>query len=89
MNPRDERLSGLIDEIVHHPAAPDVWQTPDWSSPPPPAISMVMEKDGARYALFTMLAHFGAAQQVTLEELSVELFYPADVETRNLLNALV
>jgi hypothetical protein len=35
-----------------------------------------------------MLAHFGAAQWVTLEELSVETFYPADEATRAKLVAL-
>jgi len=29
-----------------------------------------------------MLAHFGAPQQVSLEEMSVELFYPADEATK-------
>jgi hypothetical protein len=47
-----------------------------------------MEKDGERFALFTMLAHFGAAQHVTIEELSVETFYPADEPTKSLLTAL-
>jgi len=88
VNPRDQRLCALIDEIVSDPAAPGSWRNPDWSRPPPPAITMVMEKDGERFALFTMLAHFGAAQQVTLEEMSVELFYPADAGTRERLQAL-
>ena len=88
VNPRDQRLPRLIEQIVSHPDAPDTWQEPDWASPPAPAINLVMEKNGARYTLFTMLAHFGSAQHVTLEELSVELFYPADEETRLRLLAL-
>ena len=55
---------------------------------PDPALAMEMEKDGVRYRLFTMLAHFGAAQSVTLEELSVETFFPADEATRRHLQAL-
>ncbi len=35
-----------------------------------------------------MLARFGAARHVTLEELSVETFYPADDATRRQLEAL-
>jgi transcriptional regulator with XRE-family HTH domain len=87
INPRDRRLPVLIDEILAHPDAPAVWREPDWSSRPAPAISMVMQKDGEQFALFTLLAHFGSAQQVTLEELSVELFYPADDATRERLQA--
>jgi len=88
VNPRNNRLPLLIEEIITHPQAPGSWREPDWSTPPAPAINMRMEKDGEQYALFTMLAHFGAAQQVTLEELSVELFYPADARTRENLHAL-
>ena len=82
VNPNDLLLPVLIDEIQSHPDAPRQWRTPDWSTPPAPAINMVLEKDGTRYALFTMLAHFGAPQHVTIEELTVESFYPADEATR-------
>ncbi|MCZ6618170.1 MAG: helix-turn-helix transcriptional regulator [Gammaproteobacteria bacterium] len=82
VNPNDVLLPVLIEEIQSHPEAPSQWQTPDWSTPPAPAVNMVLEKDGRRYALFTMLAHFGAPQHVTIEELSVESFYPADEATR-------
>ena len=49
---------------------------------------MVMSNNGRQYRLFTMLAHFGAPTDVTLEELSVELFYPADDATRHQLQQL-
>jgi transcriptional regulator with XRE-family HTH domain len=88
INPRDRYLPVLIEEISHHPEAPEEWRQPDWTSVPDPALTMVMEKDGERYALFTMMAHFGAAQSVTLEELSVETFFPADATTRAHLEAL-
>jgi hypothetical protein len=87
-NPRDERLPLLIDEISRHPDAPEHWRFPDWTTAPAPALVMVMRRGEARYALFTMLAHFGSAQSVTLEELSVETFYPADDGTRRLLESL-
>lgn len=83
LNPRDPLLPGLIAEISNHPAAPEDWRQPDWNSRPDPALTMIMAKDGAQYSLFTMLAHFGAAQSVTLEELSLEIFFPADETTRN------
>ena len=43
---------------------------------------------GEELKLFTMLAHFGAPGDVTLEELSVEMFYPSDDATRRYLEAL-
>ena len=85
VNPADRLLPVLIDEIQSHPEAPEHWRTPDWSTPPAPAVNMVMEKEGDRYTFFTMLAHFGAPQHVTIEELSVETLYPADEVTKRLL----
>jgi len=85
MNPRDRLLPELIREISEHPAAPDAWRQPIRSSTPDPALVMEMEKDGNRYRLFTMLAHFGAPQHVTFQELSVEIFFPADEATRDAL----
>ena len=88
VNPRDLLLPQLIAEISQHPDAPPEWQRPDWTASPAPALAMTMEKDGETFSLFTMLAHFGSAQHVTLEEMSVETFYPADEGTRARLEAL-
>ncbi|MAT84206.1 MAG: transcriptional regulator [Gammaproteobacteria bacterium] len=81
-NPNDESLPALIDEILDTPGAPGAWRAPDWTTPPAPTVNMVLESRGRRYSLFTMLAHFGAPRDVTIEELSVETFYPADAATR-------
>ena len=81
-NPRDQHLPVLIEEIINHDEAPANWRVPDWTSAPAPALTMTLRRGDDQYTLFTMLAHFGAAQNVTLEELSVEVFYPADETTR-------
>ncbi len=86
-NPKDPHLPVLIEEITSHAQAPADWRKV-WSSHTAPAVEMVLSKDGVQYRLFTMLAHFGAATDVTLEELSVEMFYPADDNTRELLHQL-
>ncbi len=88
VNPRDPFLPELIREIVDHPDAPPEWRQPDWTSTPDPALAMTMEKDGRTWRFFTMLAHFGSAQHVTLEELSVETFFPADEATAEHLRSL-
>ncbi len=88
VNPNDPLMPVLIQEILEHPDAEEHWRQPTWTAPPAPVVSMLMEKDGEQFALFTMLAHFGAAQHVTIEELSVETFYPADATTKRLLTEL-
>ena len=86
-NPRHDKLPVLIDEILNHADAPQDWRTV-WSANTDPAVPMVLRKENDTYRLFTMLAHFGAAQDITLEETSVELFYPADEFTRRRLEQL-
>lgn len=44
-------------------------------------IPCILEFAGTRLSLFTTLATFGSPRDVTLAELTVELFYPADAAT--------
>ena len=87
-NPRHEGLAAIIEEILTHPLAPADWREL-WRGQPEPAVQMVLATPaGDELKLFTMLAHFGSPGDVTLEELSVEMFYPADDATRRYLEAL-
>lgn len=88
VNPRDHLLPVIIREISGHPDAPSAWRQPDWTSAPDPAQIMIMRNGAGTWRLFTMLAHFGSATNVTLEEMSVETFYPADEATRKHLQSL-
>jgi transcriptional regulator with XRE-family HTH domain len=51
-------------------------------------IPCVLELGGVRLSLFTTLATFGSPRDVTLAELTVELFYPADAVTEAALRAM-
>ncbi|MEO0422815.1 MAG: helix-turn-helix transcriptional regulator [Pseudomonadota bacterium] len=81
VNPRDRALGALVEMILHHPDAPERWHTPDWDGEPAPAITLRLEDGGERFELLTMHAHFAGSQQVSLEELTVELFFPANAHT--------
>ena len=48
---------------------------------PPLLVPFRVAVGGAELSLFTTLTTFGTPQDVTLDELSVELFFPADDET--------
>ncbi len=80
-NPMDLTLQALIDEILEHRDALPVWRCPDWSTPPSPVVPMTIRDGDAVWNTFTMLAHFGNPQHVTLEELALETLYPADEKT--------
>lgn len=81
VNPMDQRAQELVDYLEQHPDAPESWHAPLWNEQPPPALGMRLRKGETVYSLFSMMAHFGAPQQIVAEELSVELFFPADQAT--------
>jgi hypothetical protein len=43
---------------------------------------------GTTLSLFTMVTTFGTPQDITLDELAVELFYPADAATQAALQSV-
>jgi hypothetical protein len=49
-----------------------------------PVLPLAMEKDGLRVSLFTVIATFGTAQDVTADELRIESLFPADAATEAL-----
>lgn len=53
-----------------------------------PVMPIDVAKDGVRVSLFTVIATFGTAQDVTADELRIESFFPADAATEQILRAL-
>lgn len=53
-----------------------------------PVLPLVVEKGGFRLSLFTVIATFGTAQDVTTDELRIESLFPADEETARLFDAM-
>ena len=49
-----------------------------------PVLPIDIEKDGLRISLFTVIATFGTAQDVTADELRIESLFPADASTEAL-----
>jgi len=49
-----------------------------------PVLPLELRSDGLRVSLFTVIATFGTAQDVTADELRIESFFPADDATEKL-----
>lgn len=49
----------------------------EWEEPPI-LVPFRVEHDGVELSMFTTLTTFGTPRDITLDELSVELFFPAD-----------
>jgi hypothetical protein len=52
-----------------------------------PVLPLIIEAGGARLSLFTVIATFGTAQDVTADELRIETLFPADPATEALFRA--
>jgi transcriptional regulator with XRE-family HTH domain len=53
-----------------------------------PVLPLEIDKDGVRVSLFTVIATFGTAQDVTADELRIESLFPADAATEQLFRSL-
>lgn len=77
---RDERLAAIIEEYAADPpSSPE--QTPGLVVP----LRLMVGDEEAR--LWSTTTVFGTPREVTVSELAIEAFYPADAATRRLLGA--
>ena len=60
---------------------PAEWALPNLDQPPAPLLPVSFARDGLRVDLFTMMTTFGTPQDVTLQELRIESFYPANPDS--------
>jgi transcriptional regulator with XRE-family HTH domain len=78
----DARLAELYDELTSYPG---VVEAPPHSDRHPVAIVLPLRlrelAGGGELAFFSTLSTFGTAVDVTLAELAIEAFYPADART--------
>lgn len=86
----DPDLAGLADEVATYPNLDGM---ADWrlaAAPRQPALLVPweLEQDGRRLSLFGTITTFGTPQDVTIAELAVELFYPADEDSEHVLRDL-
>lgn len=85
----DSAQGGGIPELDAAAAVLAAW--PGVATPPetpagPVTPTVFRLPDGGRLALFSVLAQFGSAEEVSLPGLKLELMFPADVAARALLN---
>ncbi len=86
---RDRGLSALISSLCAYPDVPVDWRVPDLSAPSPAALDVQFDVHGQRLGFLTTLTVFQAPQNVSLEELRIESYYPLDDATDQLCRALV
>jgi len=80
--PSDSRMASFRDELLSYPGVPSRWRTPDLASAPPPFLTIDYRWNECIVRLFAMITTFGTPQDLTLQELRIECFFPADESTR-------
>lgn len=80
--------AGVLAEVRGYPDVDALWRSVDWEAEPQPLLQFRVEKDGLSLNLVTMIATFGTPQDVTLQDLRIESFLPADAATEHLLRSL-
>jgi transcriptional regulator with XRE-family HTH domain len=86
---RDPDLESLYEELVAYPGITEEY---DPANPPRPDDFMLMHElrlDDTDLALFCTFTTFGTARDLTLAELTILAFYPADPQTAEALTAAV
>jgi hypothetical protein len=78
----DPETLRLLDEVLSLPGIPAAWRTPDFSAGTLPLLPVVFSKDGLRLSYFSMVTTVGTPQDITLQEIRVESFFPVDERTR-------
>ncbi len=78
----DAGLAALLAQLLDYPGVPTDFRQPQLLAPSPPAFQVRLRIGGAQLAFLSMVTRFTAPQDVALEELHIESFFPLDDPTR-------
>ena len=87
VNPGDEAMREFLDEMLGYPGVPDRWRIPEVNTMPPPLLTLDYRRGEEKLVFFGTVTTFGTAQDVALQEIRIETYFPADETTRATLNS--
>ncbi len=73
----DPPTSALLEEVLALPGIPAAWRVPDFGRGTLPIIPVEFAKGGDAVSYFSTVTTFGTPQDVTLQEIRLECFFPA------------
>jgi transcriptional regulator with XRE-family HTH domain len=77
----DERAQRILDEVLAYPGVPSSLAALDATAPLLPIVPVSFGRDGRQFDFFSTVTTLGTPQDVTLQELRIECFFPADPAT--------
>lgn len=84
----DPGIRLLLDELLAYPSVPRNWRTLDLDAPTGPFLAIEMHKGDTHLKFFSTLTTLGTPYDITLHELRIESFFPADEATDTALRGL-
>src|SRR4029079_10123950 len=85
----DDETRRLLDELLSYPDVPRQWRSLDLDASTAPFLPIEFARDGVRLRYFTTLTTLGTPHDITLQELRIESFFPADQATEDVSRKLV
>jgi len=71
----------LLDELLSYPGVPPRWRTLDLDVSTAPFLAIEFRKGDLNVRFFSTLTSLGTPHDITLQELRIEAFFPADAES--------
>lgn len=87
-DPENDALRRLLDEVLALPTIPDRWREVDLSVPSEPALVLHLRRDDLELRFLTTVTAFQAPQNVAVEQLRIEQWFPYDEPTAAACRAL-
>ncbi len=79
--PGDKRARELLDQLLAYPDVPRHWENLDLEASTAPVLPIQFRKGAWDLRYFTTLTSLGTPHDITLQELRIECFFPADQDT--------
>ena len=83
-----EAAARLRDSLLAYPGVPARWRVPDPTAAAAPVLSMQLKRGDLSLAFFSTITTLATPQDVTLQQLRIECFHPADTATEALARQL-
>lgn len=80
--PGDLELKALVQELFEYPDVPNSWRQPDFSDVSDPTLPLHLRFGDTVLGFLTAITSFSAPQNVTLDEIRIESYFPLDAHTR-------
>jgi transcriptional regulator with XRE-family HTH domain len=84
----DGATQGLLDELLVYPGVPSSWSRPVPEMPLTPVVPVSYAKGDTRFDFFSTVTTLGTPQDITLQEIRIECFFPFDDATTAAIRAL-